>query len=71
MARHWCLTCIYWSEHRVHRVSVNVCDEQIAHFKIPHYISFVNEYPLTIAGKVKKFKMREMAVKMYGLAASN
>lgn len=43
------------------------CKEQIAHYKVPHYISFVKEFPLTVSGKVQKFKMREMAVKMYKL----
>lgn len=43
------------------------CKGQIAHYKIPHYISFVTEFPLTITGKVQKFKMREMAINMYGL----
>ena len=47
-----------------------LCDEQIAHFKIPHYISFVDEFPLTISGKVQKFKMRETATDMYGLRKS-
>jgi len=50
---------------------VNLCDEQIAYYKIPHYISFVVEYPLNVVGKVQKFKMREMAVDMYKLRASS
>ena len=40
---------------------------QISHFKIPHYVSFVESFPLTVSGKVRKFKMRQMAVEMYGL----
>nr|KAF6308701.1 acyl-CoA synthetase family member 2 [Pipistrellus kuhlii] len=35
------------------------CKGQISHFKIPRYIVFVNNYPLTISGKVQKFKLRE------------
>jgi len=43
---------------------------QIAHFKIPRYVHFVDAFPLTISGKVQKFRMREMAVKMYKLSAA-
>jgi fatty-acyl-CoA synthase len=35
------------------------CQNQISHFKIPHYIRFVEEYPMTVTGKIQKFKMRE------------
>jgi len=35
------------------------CKEQIAHYKIPRYIKFVDEFPMTVTGKVQKFKMRE------------
>eukprot|EP00112_Aurelia_sp_Birch-Aquarium-sp1_P010234 Seg2195.4 transcript_id=Seg2195.4/GoldUCD/mRNA.D3Y31 product="Acyl-CoA synthetase family member 2 mitochondrial" protein_id=Seg2195.4/GoldUCD/D3Y31 len=34
------------------------CKGKISHFKIPRYIKFVEEFPLTITGKVKKFEMR-------------
>ena len=33
---------------------------RISHFKIPHYVSVVDEFPLTVTGKVQKFKLREM-----------
>ncbi|XP_059937375.1 medium-chain acyl-CoA ligase ACSF2, mitochondrial isoform X3 [Mesoplodon densirostris] len=36
-----------------------VQEVQISHFKIPRYIVFVTDYPLTISGKVQKFKLRE------------
>lgn len=39
------------------------CQDNIAHFKIPKYIWFVKEFPMTVTGKVQKFKMREMAIK--------
>uniref|UniRef100_A0A8C8ZSB7 Medium-chain acyl-CoA ligase ACSF2, mitochondrial n=1 Tax=Prolemur simus TaxID=1328070 RepID=A0A8C8ZSB7_PROSS len=35
------------------------CKGKIAHFKIPRYVVFVTNYPLTISGKVQKFKLRE------------
>jgi fatty-acyl-CoA synthase len=44
------------------------CKEQIAHYKIPRYIRFVSEFPMTITGKVQKFAMREQMVKELGLS---
>ena len=38
-----------------------LCEGRIAHFKIPRYWRVMDEYPLTITGKVQKFKLREMA----------
>jgi len=38
------------------------CKDRIAHFKIPEYIWFVDEFPMTVTGKLQKFRMREMAV---------
>src|SRR5215218_2538341 len=35
------------------------CQGKIAHFKIPRYVKFVDEFPMTVTGKVQKFKMRE------------
>ena len=35
------------------------CKGQIAHFKIPHYVKFVDSFPMTVTGKVQKFLMRE------------
>jgi len=46
------------------------CRSRIAHYKIPKYIRFVDEYPLTVTGKVQKFKMREVVVKELGLVSS-
>lgn len=43
------------------------CDGQITKAKVPHYIQFVSEYPMTITGKPQKFKMREMACKQLQL----
>ncbi|RZI44575.1 AMP-binding protein [Herbaspirillum sp. HC18] len=36
------------------------CKGQIAHYKVPRYIRFVETFPMTITGKVQKFKMREL-----------
>ncbi len=38
----------------------------IAHFKIPKYVWFVDEFPLTVTGKLQKFRMREMALEQLG-----
>lgn len=40
------------------------CKDKIARYKIPRYIFFVNEYPLTGSGKIQKFKLREMALQL-------
>ncbi|ESO03384.1 hypothetical protein HELRODRAFT_80632, partial [Helobdella robusta] len=46
---------------------VEFCRHKMAYFKIPHYITFVKNYPLTITGKVKKYVMRKEALKLYDL----
>ncbi len=43
------------------------CRGRIAHYKVPRYVKFVDEFPMTVTGKVQKFKMREMAVAELGL----
>ncbi|MBV2224132.1 MAG: AMP-binding protein [Cloacibacterium sp.] len=46
---------------------VNFCKGQIAHYKVPKYWKFVQEFPMTISGKVRKVEMREIAIKELGL----
>jgi fatty-acyl-CoA synthase len=43
------------------------CRDRIARFKVPHYIRFVDEFPMTITGKIQKFRMREIEVAERGL----
>ncbi|MFL5817331.1 MAG: AMP-binding protein, partial [Conexibacter sp.] len=43
------------------------CDGRIAHFKVPRYLKFTDEFPMTVTGKVQKFKMREAAIAELGL----
>jgi len=43
------------------------CKDQIAHFKIPHYIKFVESFPMTVTGKIQKFVMREQMIVELGL----
>jgi fatty-acyl-CoA synthase len=38
------------------------CRGRIANYKIPFYVKFVDEYPMTASGKIQKFKLREMAI---------
>jgi len=46
------------------------CQGQIAHYKIPRYIRFVEEMPMTVTGKVQKFAMRETMIRELNLAES-
>ena len=41
----------------------NFCTGKIAHFKIPRYVKFVEEFPMTVTGKVQKYVMREQMAK--------
>ena len=43
------------------------CRGKIAHFKIPRYISFVNDFPMTVTGKIRKAEMREKSIADLGL----
>ena len=43
------------------------CNGQIAHYKIPRYIRFVDAFPMTITGKVQKFAMRDTMIKELGI----
>ena len=45
------------------------CKGQITHFKVPKYIRFVDEFPMTVTGKIQKFKMTEMMVEELANAA--
>ena len=43
------------------------CKGSIADFKIPRYIKFVDSFPMTVTGKIQKFKMRETSIQEWGL----
>jgi fatty-acyl-CoA synthase len=43
------------------------CRGKIAHYKVPRYVVFVDEYPTTVTGKIQKFKLREMGIERFGL----
>jgi len=46
------------------------CQGRIAHFKIPKHIWFVTEFPMTVTGKLQKFRMRELAIERLQPAAA-
>ena len=41
---------------------------RLAHYKIPRYVQLVDEFPMTVTGKVRKVEMRERSVEMLGLS---
>jgi fatty-acyl-CoA synthase len=43
------------------------CRDHLAHYKVPKYVDIVESYPLTVTGKVQKFKLRELAIDRYKL----
>ncbi len=43
------------------------CDGRLAHFKIPRYVHVVEEFPMTVTGKIRKVEMREAAVRLLEL----
>ncbi|MEN9609962.1 MAG: hypothetical protein RLZZ628_776 [Bacteroidota bacterium] len=45
------------------------CQGQIAHYKIPQYIKFTDDFPMTVTGKIRKVEMREVSIQELGLEA--
>ena len=43
------------------------CQGNIAHYKIPRYIKFTSDFPMTVTGKIRKVEMREVSIKELGL----
>lgn len=44
------------------------CKGQIAHYKVPRYVKFTEEFPMTVTGKIRKVEMREVSIRELGLA---
>ena len=44
--------------------SAAYCEGRIAHYKVPRYVHVVDEFPMTVTGKVQKYKMREEAQRL-------
>ena len=45
------------------------CRDRIAHFKVPKYIRLVDEFPMTVTGKIQKYRIREAEIELRGLGA--
>jgi fatty-acyl-CoA synthase len=43
------------------------CDGKLAHYKVPRYVMIVEEFPMTVTGKIRKVEMRETAARELGL----
>jgi fatty-acyl-CoA synthase len=43
------------------------CRGQIAYYKIPEHVRFVDEFPATLSGKIQKYKIREFEIEARGL----
>ena len=44
------------------------CRGELAHYKVPRYVKFVNEFPQTVTGKIQKYKIRELMIAELGLS---
>jgi fatty-acyl-CoA synthase len=44
------------------------CQGQIAHYKVPRYVKFVDGFPMTVTGKIQKFLMRQKMIDELGLS---
>jgi len=44
------------------------CRGRIAHYKIPRYLKIADEFPMTVTGKVQKYRMRELSIVELGLS---
>ena len=49
---------------------IEYCRGKIATYKIPRYVRFTDEFPMTVTGKIQKFKMREVSIAELGLDAA-
>jgi acyl-CoA synthetase (AMP-forming)/AMP-acid ligase II len=54
----------YWNNKEIRAF----CQGQIAHYKIPRYVKFVDSFPMTVTGKIQKFLMRQQSIEELGLA---
>jgi fatty-acyl-CoA synthase len=43
------------------------CEGKLAHYKVPRYVQVVDEFPMTVTGKIRKVEMRERSVDLLGL----
>ncbi len=63
-----CVWIVPREGHDVDAESVRAfCRGKIAHYKVPRYVRFVEAFPMTVTGKVQKYKMREISIAELGL----
>jgi Acyl-CoA synthetases (AMP-forming)/AMP-acid ligases II len=63
-----CAWVVLKPKHALDAVALRAfCSEQIAHYKIPRYVRFVESFPTTVTGKVRKVEMRETMIAELGL----
>jgi fatty-acyl-CoA synthase len=43
------------------------CTGKLAHYKIPRYVHVVDEFPMTVTGRIRKVEMRQVSIKLLGL----
>ena len=55
------------ADRRPPKRSAEFCRGQIATYKIPRYVRFTAEFPMTVTGKIQKFRMREISIAELGL----
>ncbi len=46
------------------------CRGRIAHFKVPRYVLFIDDFPMTVTGKIQKYRLRELGVEQLALHAA-
>jgi fatty-acyl-CoA synthase len=46
------------------------CKDRIAHYKTPRYVKFVDDFPMSVTGKIQKYRMREVSVAELNLQAA-
>jgi fatty-acyl-CoA synthase len=47
------------------------CSDRLAHYKIPRYVHVVQEFPMTVTGKIRKVEMREVSARLFGPGAAD
>lgn len=66
--------CAWVVLHRGHDVDAEAikafCRDKIARYKVPRYVRFVEAFPMTVTGKIQKFKMREISTVELGLQSA-
>ena len=45
------------------------CRGKLAHYKVPRYVQVVDEFPMTVTGKVQKYKMRDASMELLGISS--